>query len=138
MKEMFHSITAARVPVTLSRCIDQRDMHAVSAATVAQRFDGITNAMRFDLQTSIVAMPKERITVNRSWPKTWWDAVKDRWYPEWAKTRWPVEYERINIDQQIYGGVCPHLQSDPTRTHVTYLAGTVDNAIPPLPKKRRA
>lgn len=25
-----------------------------------------------------------------SWPETWWDAVKQRWFPAWALKRWPV------------------------------------------------
>jgi len=31
------------------------------------------------------------------WPRDWWQAFKERWYPEWAKRRWPVEYERYVI-----------------------------------------
>ena len=33
------------------------------------------------------------------WPATWWDAFKDRWYPQWARDRWPVRYKGISIDQ---------------------------------------
>jgi hypothetical protein len=25
-----------------------------------------------------------------SWPDGWWQAFKDRWFPRWAKARWPV------------------------------------------------
>jgi len=31
------------------------------------------------------------------WPRDWWQAFKERWYPAWAKRRWPVEYERFVI-----------------------------------------
>jgi len=31
------------------------------------------------------------------WPRDWWQAFKERWYPAWAKRRWPVEYERYVI-----------------------------------------
>ena len=24
------------------------------------------------------------------WPDGWWQALKDRWFPAWAKGRWPV------------------------------------------------
>jgi hypothetical protein len=31
------------------------------------------------------------------WPADWWQAFKERWYPEWAKKRWPVRYEQYVI-----------------------------------------
>jgi len=27
------------------------------------------------------------------WPATWWEAIKERWLPEWAKRWWPVVYK---------------------------------------------
>ena len=29
-----------------------------------------------------------------TYPATWWDAVKQRWFPRWALKRWPVTLER--------------------------------------------
>ncbi len=29
------------------------------------------------------------------WPATWWDAVKQRWFPVWAKKRWPVAWTTL-------------------------------------------
>lgn len=26
-----------------------------------------------------------------SWPATWWEHVKQRWFPRWALARWPVK-----------------------------------------------
>lgn len=26
-------------------------------------------------------------------PADWWQAVKERWFPEWALRRWPVRYQ---------------------------------------------
>lgn len=41
---------------------------------------------------------RRRLTEYR-WPATWWDAVKERWYPTWAKRRWPVRYEKVTVDE---------------------------------------
>jgi hypothetical protein len=30
------------------------------------------------------------------YPADWWQAFKDRWFPEWAKKRWPVE-KRVTV-----------------------------------------
>jgi len=36
--------------------------------------------------------------VSASWPANWWEAVKSRFLPEWAKKRWPIRYERIMLE----------------------------------------
>ncbi len=33
----------------------------------------------------------------RSWPSTWWDAVKERWYPKWALRLSPARHEYIEV-----------------------------------------
>ena len=30
------------------------------------------------------------------YPRDWWEAVKERWFPAWALKRWPVLYNRID------------------------------------------
>jgi len=35
--------------------------------------------------------------VHHRWPATWWDAVKERWYPKWALKRWPVKYKSFTF-----------------------------------------
>jgi hypothetical protein len=30
-------------------------------------------------------------------PLNWWEAVKERWFPAWAKKRWPVLYKTHNL-----------------------------------------
>ena len=31
------------------------------------------------------------------WPWDWWQAFKERWFPDWAKKRWPVKYHHVTI-----------------------------------------
>ncbi len=31
------------------------------------------------------------------YPADWWQAFKDRWFPAWAKERWPVRYVRYDL-----------------------------------------
>lgn len=35
------------------------------------------------------------------WPATWRDAFKERWFPAWARRRWPVRWRRITLDELI-------------------------------------
>jgi hypothetical protein len=32
-------------------------------------------------------------TFEASWPATWWEHVKQRWFPRWALAHWPVRLE---------------------------------------------
>jgi len=34
---------------------------------------------------------RELSRVDVEWPADWWQAVKERWLPAWAKGRWPVK-----------------------------------------------
>lgn len=36
-----------------------------------------------------------------SWPTTWWDAVKARWFPAWALKRWPAVYDGVDLTQIV-------------------------------------
>lgn len=53
----------------------------------------------------VLAMPLEKIQIDVQYPETWWDAVKERWFPDWLKKWYPVEYLRVKIDETKYGPV---------------------------------
>ena len=85
------------------------------------------------LVSYVLAMPKERIRVSehRSWPADWWQAFRERWFPVWWLKRWPVRYERLDIevDEQKYGPVCPHVRVQSNRAHFEFLTmGTARQA----------
>lgn len=40
----------------------------------------------------------------KRYPSTWWDAFKDRWFPKFLKTRFPVSWDEF----KIYN-ICPHI-----------------------------
>lgn len=55
------------------------------------------------LRTFVPAASKivQRVDV----PETWWDAVKERWFPDWALDRWPAQYRTLST---VIMYVCPH------------------------------
>jgi hypothetical protein len=77
--------------------------------------------MIFQLSQRIAALPEEEIRIFRRWPKTWWDAFKDHWFPLWAKTRWPIQWDEVNVREKRYGPVCTHLGTDPTEEHLRFI-----------------
>jgi len=36
-----------------------------------------------------------------SFPSDWWEAVKERWFPEWLLKRYPVEYTKRVFDARL-------------------------------------
>ena len=87
------------------------------------RFDGRTTTEAewcYDLDAMAVRLKRyvlsERLADETvSWPATWWDAFKDRWFPHWALRRWPVQWK--HADFTVYRGypdlVMPDRQSVP-------------------------
>lgn len=60
------------------------------------------------LHARIASFPKEKIEHHLKFPMTWWDHFKERFFPPWAKRRFPVKYDRIDIEEQKYK-LCPHV-----------------------------
>lgn len=40
-----------------------------------------------------------QLVIDESFPSTWADAFRERWFPEWALKRWPVVWHRIRINK---------------------------------------
>lgn len=71
--------------------------------------DQLAGSLMVSLRMYVAGMGGKRIDVERQFPATWWEAVKERWFPGWLEGLFPVKYERISIHEHIYGAVCPHL-----------------------------
>jgi len=55
------------------------------------------------------------------WPADWWEAFKERWFPAWAKRRWPVRYERHRLDvKAVYPNLRPSVPDEPYVIHILH------------------
>ncbi len=116
-----HSMKLDRVFVHNMKPTHGRMPGLEQSAEVTLRENYQLQEMMIEIRAHVLAMPYEKVSVHRKWPKDWWDAFKDRWFPKWALRRWPVRYSRIDIEQTIYAGVCPHIADDPMRKHVEWM-----------------
>jgi len=58
--------------------------------------------------------------VEVQYPADWWEAVKDRWLPEWAKARWPIRYQHHSLTaKELYPKI-----SEPDQPHQLQLYKT--------------
>lgn len=39
--------------------------------------------------------------VTASYPATWWQHFKLRWFPRWALNRWPVEFKKVHTQFSV-------------------------------------
>ncbi len=58
------------------------------------------------------------------YPATWWDAVKERWYPGWAKRRWPAQ----KIKHKLIARELYPLVSLPEKSPIVHLLIRRENA----------
>lgn len=116
----YENIVAERLRWRESYAMPHSELLALPDKRLSTYIDHAIDATVLQISVGLHGMVKERVVVKEKWPETWWEAVKDRWFPKWAKTRWPVAYRTIDIDQKIYGPLCPHLFSEPHKTHLEW------------------
>ena len=80
--------------VPLTRYTLSADQYASKAFAeqyrVDKREDEMLGGLRYSLVQYVWGEELKRQEVR--YPADWWQAVKARWFPEWAKQRWPVRY----------------------------------------------
>ena len=52
--------------------------------------------IRVSVTGNILKLGKGR-SMTIEYPEDWWQAFKDRWFPDWALRRWPVRYKEHRI-----------------------------------------
>jgi len=115
------SLEKIEVAVRANICWELLDNHQTEGIE-----DEMGKELAIRLWSFFIAMPQSRIQIHEKWPKTWIDAFKDRWFPKWALRKWPVQFGRIDVDQRIYGNICPHVTfPDYTQKHIVFLSDPV-------------
>ncbi len=85
-------------------------------------FDGFLTELRFFLWGR---KEKTEVVEHFSYPSDWWQAFKERWFPEFLREKFPVEYKYIDKTVHVYK-VCPHLNIHPQQDHYRWLSGETD------------
>lgn len=72
------------------------------------------------LDAYITGRVADRICIDVEYPADWWEAFKDRWFPNFMLKRWPVKMTTIKVDETRFV-MCPHLPSEPKINHYRWL-----------------
>ncbi len=116
------SIVLEKINLSVRHCVSKR-MLDHSKLNVVE--DVMADELAMQLDTYVMGMADETISIHERWPKTWLDAVKQRWFPLWAVKRWPVNFKHIDVEEKIYKVVCPHLESPDNRQCYEFMSGTI-------------
>lgn len=112
-------ITAERRLFTDEKMLSAREM-AMLRVDVSE--DPTNRRWVIDFEASVLrTLREERIQASWKYPLDWWEAFKDRWFPQWLRQWFPVKWVVEAIDEPRYN-VCTHLISDPAKSHLQFLA----------------
>lgn len=59
-----------------------------------------------------------------TYPESWWEYTKERWFPDWLKSRFPIGYTKLAV---THYHLCPHLNAVPDGVHVEWLRTMADD-----------
>ena len=101
-----HSITLEKIRVQIVREMREADLAGLCEGMTVEeyaRYEAGTIVQMF--RSYVLGMGTEK--VGCEWPATWWQHLKQRWFPRWALRRWPVRLAKREFT--VYKKVCPHL-----------------------------
>jgi len=119
-QQVFKTYRADKIPIT-SKSLVHPEVFS-DAKFYCDVLAEARDALCISIDTYVVGMSEKRIRVHRKWPKDWWHAFKDRWFPAFLLRRWPVQYEEIDIDEVKFSRVCPHVRIPDEKVHLEWLA----------------
>jgi len=111
MKKADREILLERINFATSKTFSKHDLECLNRIK-ASFGQTIGDEIVCHFRSFIHGLADHKIEINRKFPRTWWQYFKDRWFPNWLKLKFPVDYEHIYIDQTIYKAVCPHIQDN--------------------------
>lgn len=83
----------------------------------------IKNEMKAEIRFFLYGKEiKREIEETYSYPRDWWQAFKERWYPGFLKKQFPVKYRKVDkIIRHFH--ICPHLNIASKEKHLEFLMG---------------
>lgn len=86
--------------LTLQRAVDEALFTAANREARIRFLRGFAEHFVIEFQSYLATNRLVEKTI--TYPTTWWDAFKKRWFPEWAKRRWPY-HETTHTINWNYG-----------------------------------
>lgn len=131
-KQQFTEIVLQKVKLGLTHTVCAGLAAETRIEDISDRVGWMADDMVLQLVTRVTSQKfkEETITLDVSYPATWWDHFKQRWFPSSWQRRWPVRMKReqmhvtlahhIHYPEYVlpkagptYYQILPHTWSDP-------------------------
>lgn len=119
-RETLRRHVAAKIPITAQYMTCPEVLQ--DSKLFCQYATALAGTLVISLDSYVVGMPEERIVIREKWPKDWWQAFRERWFPAFWLRKRPVQYNEIDIDKTVFKRVCPHVRVRDQDTHLQWLA----------------
>lgn len=98
-RQRFEEITLEAVRLGVSKQVGLDCLHSWNLS-VERTAKSLGQRLTVELATFVLSKPLEKVEAR--YPATWWDAVKERFGPQWFLKRWPARYTTIVLRAEAY------------------------------------
>lgn len=89
-----------RFKVTVSKVLGDAEPIALSNLELEHYFNEVLDAMVLRLNAYLASEKLQHIVVR--YPKDWWQAFKERFFPKWLLRRFPVQYHEEHYEVRAF------------------------------------
>ena len=105
-----------RIRVGVAQFLYKEGYESAAIDLEARLVESTAHTVGMEFRSYMLALPDEGGRVE--WPATWWEHLKQRWFPRWALRRWPVRME--SKTWKTFRAVCPHLGVRDSSPHARF------------------
>lgn len=92
--------TLERFKFTVSAVLNETELITSSNLGFEYYYNEVLNAMVLKLHAYLASERLQHIIVR--YPKDWWQAFKERWFPRWLLKRFPVKYHEEYYEARVF------------------------------------
>jgi hypothetical protein len=118
---LLQDIVLRKVKFDIRKTVSKQVVSSLSARATS---DMLAEQISLQLQGLMLGNTIHReIRGTVRWPRSWWQAFKEAWYPQWLAKRFPVQYSEAETSTEFIH-VCPHLDAPlhDYQTHIRFMS----------------
>ena len=131
-----HEVLLDQIHTYFSHSLTPESLN-LSDVDIKLRSDDITNTIQLLARGYLYG--KVFPPIHIQYPDGWWQAVRERWFPKWRLSKYPVKYVEHTIRfNQIYPDFRPELPKERSVIKVCYMTnkGLIDEGVAELEDSR--
>ncbi len=119
-EENIYDVVLEKTRFRVSEAIANRDWGSIQDVRASVNFPHNMDALCITLYAWVYGEhPKEYST---TYPADWWEAFKDRWFPQWLKDRYPIVRTTFRVRADlVYHDFKPQMPNEPHKLRFTPL-----------------